>query len=124
MANLDKIIEQRYQEKINRLKSMDIVSVAESLGMDLKQESGGVYHWTEHDSFKLYPKTNSFRWWSRELSGDAIDLVRTYREETTGQKISFQDATQFLETGDFQTVEARPIPKAEPFKNYLEPFEI
>ena len=61
MANLDKIIEQRYQEKINRLKSMDIVSVAESLGMDLKQESGGVYHWTEHDSFKLYPKTNSFR---------------------------------------------------------------
>ena len=39
---------------------MDIIAVAESLGMDLKQESGGIYHWLEHDSFKLYPKTNSF----------------------------------------------------------------
>ena len=35
---------------------MDIIAVAESLGMDLKQESGGIYHWLEHDSFKLYPK--------------------------------------------------------------------
>ena len=79
MANLDKILEQRYQEKIEQLKGMDIIAVAESLGMDLKQESGGIYHWLEHDSFKLYPKTNSFRWWSRELSGDTIDLVKIYR---------------------------------------------
>lgn len=118
MANLDKILEQRYQEKIEQLKGMDIIAVAESLGMDLKQESGGIYHWLEHDSFKLYPKTNSFRWWSRELSGDTIDLVRIYKEETTGEKISFQDATRYLETGDFKSVEARPIPK-EDLKNFL-----
>lgn len=123
MANLDKILEQRYQEKIEQLKGMDIIAVAESLGMDLKQESGGIYHWLEHDSFKLYPKTNSFRWWSRELSGDTIDLVRIYKEETTGEKISFQDATRYLETGDFKSVEARPIPKEEPFRNYLESSE-
>ena len=123
MANLDKILEQRYQEKIEQLKGMDIIAVAESLGMDLKQESGGIYHWLEHDSFKLYPKTNSFRWWSREISGDTIDLVRIYKEEITGEKISFQDATRYLETGDFKSVEARPIPKEEPFRNYLESSE-
>ena len=38
MANLDKILEQRYQEKIEQLKGMDIIAVAESLGMDLKNQ--------------------------------------------------------------------------------------
>ncbi|WP_019789504.1 PBECR4 domain-containing protein [Streptococcus sobrinus] len=123
MANMQDLLSRRFEEKNQQYKQMDIVAVAQSLGMDLKRESGNVWHWTEHDSLKLYPNTNTFRWWSRETGGDPINLVETIQKELTGQEISYQEAARFLDTGQFNRVEVQAEVKPEPFRYYLEPYE-
>ena len=45
-------------------KSTSILSIASSLGIELKKVSSNIYEWTEHDSFKIYENTNSFSWFS------------------------------------------------------------
>ena len=50
-------------------------------------------------------------------------MLESIKKKLLEKKISFQDATRYLETGDFKSVEARPIPKEEPFRNYLESSE-
>ena len=122
MAQTQDLISKRFEERIQKLVSMDILAVAESLGMSLKPESGGVFYWEEHDSFKIYPKTNSFRWWSREEGSNTINLVEVVQEELTGRKPSFKEAVNFLETGQFDHVTVQPQ-VYEPFQYYLEPYE-
>lgn len=122
MANMQELLSQRFEERKQKLVSMDIVAVAESLGMKLKPGSSGAYYWEEHDSFHIYPNTNSFRWWSRSLGSNTIDLVQVVREELTGQKPSFKEAAAFLETGQFENVTVQP-PVKEPFEYYLERYE-
>ena len=34
-------------------KSLDILEVARSLGMEMKRKSHREYYWAEHDSFKI-----------------------------------------------------------------------
>ena len=68
MANMQELLSQRFEARKQKLVSMDIVAVAESLGMKLKPGSSGTYYWEEHDSFHIYPNTNTFRWWSRSIS--------------------------------------------------------
>lgn len=97
---------------------MDIVAVAQQLGLDLKQKSN-YYYWDEHDSFRIYPDRNNFYWWSRDTGGDVIQLVQTVQADLTGQAVPFRQAINYLRTGNFETIEARPIPKDEPFSYYL-----
>ncbi len=122
MANMQELLSQRFEVRKQKLVSMDIVAVAEFLGMKLKPGSSGAYYWEEHDSFHIYPNTNSFRWWSRSLGSNTIDLVQVVREELTGQKPSFKEAAAFLETGQFENVTVQP-PVKEPFEYYLERYE-
>lgn len=122
MANMQELLSQRFEARKQKLVSMDIVAVAESLGMKLKPGSSGTYYWEEHDSFHIYPNTNSFRWWSRSIGSNTIDLVQVVREEQTGHKPNFKEATTFLETGHFENVTVQP-PVREPFEYYLERYE-
>lgn len=122
MANMQELLSQRFEVRKQKLVSMDIVAVAESLGIKLKPGSSVAYYWEEHDSFHIYPNTNSFRWWSRSLGSNTIDLVQVVREELTGQKPSFKEAAAFLETGQFENVTVQP-PVKEPFEYYLERYE-
>lgn len=122
MANMQELLSQRFEARKQKLVSMDIVAVAESLGMKLKPGSSGTYYWKEHDSFHIYPNTNTFRWWSRSIGSNTIDLVQVVREELTGQKPSFKEAAAFLETGQFENVTVQP-PVKEPFEYYLERYE-
>ncbi|WP_019793640.1 toprim domain-containing protein, partial [Streptococcus sobrinus] len=112
------LLEAQFQERLKRYTSMDIVAVAQGLGLELQQK-GNYYVWKEHDSFQISPSYNTFRWWSRDTGGSVIDLVRTVQKELTGQDVSFKQATDYLRTGNFETVEVQPIPKAEPFSYYL-----
>ncbi|WP_024343927.1 PBECR4 domain-containing protein [Streptococcus equinus] len=122
MANMQELLSQRFEARKQKLISMDIVAVAESLGMTLKPGSSGTYYWEEHDSFHIYPNTNTFRWWSRSIGSNTIDLVQVVREELTGHKPSFKEAAAFLETGQFENVTVQP-PVKEPFEYYLERYE-
>ncbi|HEP3524854.1 PBECR4 domain-containing protein [Streptococcus pyogenes] len=122
MANMQELLSQRFEARKQKLVSMDIVAVAESLGMKLKPGSSGTYYWEEHDSFHIYPNTNTFRWWSRSIGSNTIDLVQVVQEELTGQKPNFKEAAAFLETGQFENVTVQP-PVKEPFEYYLERYE-
>lgn len=122
MAQTQDLISKRFEERIQKLVSMDIMAVGESLGMSLKPSSGGAYYWEEHDSFKIYPKTNSFRWWSRGIGSNTINLVETVQEELTGRKPPFKEVVTFLEKGQFEHVTVQPQ-VYEPFQYYLEPYE-
>ena len=114
MANMQELLSQRFEAQRQKLVSMDIVAVAESLGMKLKPGSSGTYYWEEHDSFHIYPNTNTFRWWSRGVGMNTIDLVQVVQEELTGHKPSFREATSFLETGQFNNVTVQPVVKLAP----------
>ena len=48
-------------------KSTSILSIASSLGIELKKVSSNIYEWTEHDSFKIYENTNSFSFVKKTL---------------------------------------------------------
>lgn len=112
------LLEAQFKERLKQYTSMDIVAVAQELGLDLVQK-GNYYLWKDHDSFQINQKTNSFRWWSRDTGGDVIDLVRTVQSEFTGQTIPFRQAITYLRTGKFDKVEVQPLPKVEPFSYYL-----
>lgn len=112
------LLEAQFQERLKQYTSMDIVAVAQELGLDLAQK-GNYYLWKDHDSFQINRKTNSFRWWSRDTGGNTINLVQTIQKELTGQDVSFKQATDYLRTGKFDKVEVQPLPKAEPFSYYL-----
>lgn len=122
MEKTHDLISQRFEAQRQKLIAMDIVAVAESLGLRLKQASSGHLYWEEHDSFHIYPKTNTFRWWSRSKGTNTIDLVQVIQEERTGKKPTFREVVTFLETGQFEKVDIKPIVR-EPFKHYLAPYE-
>lgn len=89
-------------------KSLSILEVARSLGMEMKRSSHKEYYWTEHDSFKIDTNKNTWHWYSRGTYGDTINLVQEIRQ------VSYSDAMKFLETGQF--------PKAKPMEEIRQPF--
>src|SRR5574339_230114 len=97
-------------------KSTSILSIASSLGIELKKVSSNIYEWTEHDSFKIYENTNSFSWFSQSIHGDAIALVQTIKE------VSFRDAIKYIESSDLPEVAIDNSPK-KPFQYYLASYE-
>lgn len=100
--------------RVEELKKLSILDVAEALGMELKRQGTDRYVWVEHESFVISPRRNRFSWFSRDLrGGDALELVQTIREEQTGTRPSFKTAKHFLEVGEFPEVDmtAAPAPK-------------
>lgn len=90
-------------------KSLDILEVARSLGMEMKRKSSREYYWAEHDSFKIDTVKNVWHWYSQaDKYGDTISLVQEMRN------VSYKEAMVFLETGSF--------PEAKPMENVRKPF--
>ena len=97
-------------------KSLDILEVARSLGMEMKRKSHREYYWAEHDSFKIDTVKNTWHWYSQNLFGDTINLVQQM------QNVSYKEAMVFLETGSFP--EAKPVEEErQPFNYTLAPYE-
>lgn len=97
-------------------KARSILDVAHSLGMEMKRISSQEYYWTQHDSLKINVRKNRFSWYSRDIHGDVIDLVRTIKN------LNYKEAMHFLETGDFPEFVLDTTPKA-PFEYLLGPYE-
>lgn len=97
-------------------KSLDILEVARSLGMEMKRKSHREYYWAEHDSFKIDTVKNTWHWYSQNIFGDTINLVQQMRN------VSYKEAMVFLETGSFP--EAKPVEEErKPFNYTLAPDE-
>lgn len=97
-------------------KSLDILEVARSLGMEMKRKSHREYYWAEHDSFKIDTVKNTWHWYSQNIFGDTINLVQQIRN------VSYKEAMVFLETGSFP--EAKPVEEErKPFNYILAPYE-
>ena len=97
-------------------KNMNILDVANSLGMNMLKSSRNEYYWDEHDSFKINTSKNMFRWYSKDIGGDVIQMVQTLRG------VSFREAINYLDTGHFEEAKVQEVIR-EPFKYLLEKYE-
>ncbi|MFS9128877.1 DUF3991 domain-containing protein [Streptococcus anginosus] len=104
--------------RIKAVKQKAILDVAESLGHSFRHLSGQIYEHLEHDSFRIFADTNTFKWFSRDIQGDVIDFVQLVAG------VSFKEAVSYLETGDFEQVKVVEE-TYQPFRYYLteEPFD-
>lgn len=103
--------------QIKAVKQKAILNVAESLGYSFRRLSGHIYEHPDHDSFRIFADTNTFKWFSRDIQGDVIDFVQLVAG------VSFKEAVSYLETGDFE--QTKVIEEVyQPFQYYLreEPF--
>ena len=94
--------------EIAECKQISILDVANRLGISFKQVSSSVYEHPEHDSFRIFSTTNTFKWFSRDIQGDVIDFVRLVKG------ISFKEALAFLSE--------EPFKKEAVQENRLRPF--
>ncbi len=104
--------------RIKAVKQKAILDVAESLGYSFRRLSGQIYEHPDHDSFRIFADTNTFKWFSRDIQGDVIDFVQLVAG------VTFKEAVSYLETGDFE--QAKVIEETyKPFQYYLheEPFQ-
>ncbi|CYV51006.1 DUF3991 domain-containing protein [Streptococcus suis] len=104
--------------RIKIVKQKAILDVAESLGYSFRRLSGHIYEHPDHDSFRIFADTNTFKWFSRDIQGDVIDFVQLVAG------VTFKEAVSYLETGDFE--QAKLIEETyQPFQYYLneEPFQ-
>ena len=53
--------------EIEECKQISILDVANRLGISFKQVSNSVYEHPEHDSFRIFSTTNTFKWFSRDI---------------------------------------------------------
>lgn len=97
-------------------KSLSILDVARSLGMEMRRSSHKEYYWKEHDSFKIDTTKNTWNWYSRGIYGDTIDLVQEMRQVTYSQAIAFLDHGGYPEAKSQEEVR-------QPFKYTLSPYE-
>lgn len=97
-------------------KNMNILDVANSLGMNMLKSSRNEYYWDEHDSFKINTSKNMFRWYSKDIGGDVIQMIQTLRG------VSFREAINYLDTGNFEEAKVQEVTR-EPFKYLLEKYE-
>ncbi|HFI0195805.1 TPA: DUF3991 domain-containing protein, partial [Streptococcus suis] len=104
--------------RIKAVKQKAILDVAESLGCSFRRLSGHIYEHPDHDSFRIFADTNTFKWFSRDIQGDVIDFVQLVAG------VTFKEAVSYLETGDFE--QTKVIEEVyQPFQYYLreEPFQ-
>ena len=104
--------------RIKAVKQKAILNVAGNLGYSFRRLSGHIYEHPDHDSFRIFADTNTFKWFSRDIQGDVIDFVQLVAG------VTFKEAVSYLETGDFE--QAKVIEETyQPFQYYLheEPFQ-
>ena len=104
--------------RIKVVKQKAILDVAESLGYSFRRLSGQIFEHPDHDSFRIFADTNTFKWFSRDIQGDVIDFVQLVAG------VTFKEAVSYLETGDFE--QAKLVEETyQPFQYYLreEPFQ-
>ncbi len=101
---------------IVELKRKSILDVGETLGLHFKRVSGVIYEHPEHDSFRVFLDTNTFKWFSKDIGGDVIDFVRVVAQA------DFKQAISFLERGDFKEHKIQER-KQIPFDYYLQHHE-
>lgn len=100
------------EEAWQKANSKNILDVAASLGMGLER-SGSSYTWSEHDSFVLTPKRNSFYWNSRMTGGGPIQMVQAVKECSVAQAVGY------LQELDVKTFDASKEPPKTPFHYYM-----
>ncbi|EKQ3716269.1 toprim domain-containing protein [Enterococcus faecalis] len=100
------------EEAWQKANSKNILDVATSLGMGLER-SGGSYTWSEHDSFVITPKRNSFYWNSRQVGGGPIQMVQAVKE------CSLAQAVDYLQELDVKAFDASKEPPKKPFHYYM-----
>lgn len=86
-----------FKEKVSYAKTIDILSVCESLGIGL-EKSGRTIRGVEHNSLVMYPKMNRFKWFSQDISGDAITFVQLFADKTFKEAVEFLNTTDLIET--------------------------
>lgn len=101
---------------IDQLKKRSIIDVANDLGIPIKRCSQYVWELQEHDSFKIFTQTNTFKWFSRDLYGTVIDFVQLQAN------VDFMTAMNYLENNEFTTVKQENYMR-DPFSYYLKPYE-
>ena len=104
--------------RVKLVKQKAILDVAESLGYSFRRLSGQIYEHPDHDSFRIFADTNTFKWFSRDKQGDVIDFVQLVAG------VTFKETVSYLETGGFE--QAKVIEETyQPFQYYLreEPFQ-
>ena len=103
------------KEQIVKARNRNILEVAQNLGINLRQ-TGQTYAWTEHDSFVIFPKTNTYSWFSKDEVGKSpIDLVQSFKGS------DFKTAVAYLnniELSDFDETKLKVEPQ-KPFKYLL-----
>ncbi|BAK30180.1 MULTISPECIES: toprim domain-containing protein [Streptococcus] len=98
--------------RIKAVKQKAILDVAESLGYSFRRLSGHIFEHPDHDSFRIFADTNTFKWFSRDIQGDVIDFVQLVAG------VTFKEAISYLETGDFE--QAKVMEETyQPFRYYL-----
>ena len=104
--------------RIKAVKQKAILNVAGNLGYSFRRLSGHIYEHPDHDSFRIFADTNTFKWFSRDKQGDVIDFVQLVAG------VTFKETVSYLETGGFE--QAKVIEETyQPFQYYLreEPFQ-
>lgn len=111
--------DQTWNERVEYARTRSILEVAADLNMELFRQ-GKDYRWKEHDSFVITPSNNLWNWFSKERegsAGDIFDLVQLMKG------IDFNQAVDYLNTGDFKQFVAQPQTSQEAFRYYLAPYE-
>lgn len=86
------------QELIEKIETLNMLEVAETLGMTLNRE-GTTYTWADHDSLVITPRKNMFYWNSMQKGGGNIQLVQAVKE------CSYPEAIQFLTSQEIKNFE-------------------
>lgn len=98
------------KDMINQARLTNLVDFLQSNGVGLKFVGNGNYVLSEHDSCSI--KENKFNWFSRSISGNAIDFVMAY------YNVSFVDGVLMLCSSSAQTIQ---LPSVSEFskKDYV-----
>ncbi|EAF5405515.1 DUF3991 domain-containing protein [Listeria monocytogenes] len=112
---MDKV-KQAFKEKMEQAKNVDIVSFCEAVGYDLTQEkgNGSQFRGVDHSSLVVFRDTNTFRWFKKEVSGDAVNFVKLFLDKTTNEAMDLLLET--AKNGAFKEVKEWNKAPKEPFR--------
>lgn len=99
------------KDEIQQAAAMDIVSVVESFGIQLKK-TGKAYSHGENHKLRVYPDSNSYYDFSTGVGGDPINFVKRQLDTT------FANAMNYLLEGEYTQTDFIEQPK-EDFHYYF-----
>ncbi|MBC1212434.1 DUF3991 domain-containing protein [Listeria booriae] len=103
-----------FQKKKEAAKKVDIVHFCEVNGFGLTSDNGRDYYGEDHDSLWVNRETNTFRWFSRGLTGDSIQFVETFFDKKFVEAVNLLTDDQYT-SGDIPKFVPKP---KEPFKYF------